>query len=85
MISMLWMGLLACVKYGPVQVMHSDLDMKLTIAEQDPWTKECAPNKIRMEIKSLMTKISVVRLLKIMMTFKMRMVVQSMTMTKMVW
>jgi len=46
MISMLWMGLLACVKYGPVQVMHSDLDMKLAIADQDPWTKECAPNEM---------------------------------------
>ncbi len=46
MMSMFWMGLLACVKYGPVQVMHSDLEMKLVVAEQDPWTKECAPQKM---------------------------------------
>ncbi len=41
--SLLWMSLLACVKYGPVQVQHSQLEMQLVIAEQDPWTKNCAP------------------------------------------
>ena len=43
MMSILWMSVIACVKYGPVQVLHSDLEMKLVMAEQDPWTKECAP------------------------------------------
>ena len=46
MMSILWMSLVACVKYGPVQVMHSDLEMKLVMADQDPWTKECAPNEM---------------------------------------
>ena len=45
MMSILWMSLVACVKYGPVQVMHSDLEMKLVMAEQDPWTKNVLPMK----------------------------------------
>ena len=39
------MSLVACVKYGPVQALHSDLEMKLEAAKTDPWTKKCAPMK----------------------------------------
>ena len=35
--------LAGCVKYGPVQALHTDLETKLEAAKTDQWTTECAP------------------------------------------
>ena len=34
--------LAGCVKYGPVQALHTDLETKLEAAKTDQWTIECS-------------------------------------------
>lgn len=42
--GILWTLMLSgCVKYGPVQALHADLETKLASAKTDQWTTECAP------------------------------------------
>lgn len=43
---MLLFSLLACVKYGPVQVLHAEIEGKLLLAQGDPWTTTCAPEEM---------------------------------------
>lgn len=43
---LLFLSLISCLKYGPVQSLHSKLVVKIELAEKDPWTKECAPKEM---------------------------------------
>ena len=40
------LALSGCVKYGPVQALHSELDTKLVSAQQNEWTTVCAPTEM---------------------------------------
>ena len=40
------LALSGCVKYGPVQAMHTDIEDQLIIANENIWTIKCAPNQM---------------------------------------